>query len=151
MRTILTVLVFAVVVCGCTSVNRAATTRLRWSDGKRKFEWTSPKDYTVGRMTVDPETGRFLVTDLSAQVDQAAVQAAVEARKADASATAAIVTGALGLAENALRSRAGLPPTIKPNGQPKDDPSTPVPVIPEGFQLVPIPPYPPIPPIPPKP
>lgn len=145
MKAILKVLALVVlgISMGCTSVNRAATTKMRWSDGKRTFEWTSPKDYTVGKMTVDPETGRFLVTDLSAQVDQAAVQAAAEARKADSAATAAIVTGALGLAQDALRSRAGIPPATKPNGQPKDDPSTPVAVIPEGFQLVPIPTNPP--------
>lgn len=136
MRNIVILLGFVVLAFGCTSVNRAATTKMRWSDGKRTFEWTSPKDYTVGKMTVDPETGRFLVTDLSAQVDQAAVQAAAEARKADSAAVASIVNGALGLAQDALRARAGTP-AVKPNGQPKDDPSAPVAVIPDGFQLVP--------------
>lgn len=140
MKPIIAILACWVMSCGCTSVNRAATTKLKWSDGTRTFEWTSPKDYTVGRLTVDPETGRFLVTDLSAQVDQAAVQAAAEARKADSAAVASIVNGALGLAQDALRARAGMPPAVKPNGQPKDDPSAPVAVIPEGFQLVPIPP-----------
>lgn len=80
-------------------MNRNSITTMKWTDGTRSFMWTSPKDYTVGRVHFDTETGIFVVSNLSAQVDQAAVQAAVAARAADS----AVVVEALKLAAEALK------------------------------------------------
>ena len=96
---------------GCTSVSKSSTTRMRWSDGTHSFSYSSPKDQTIGSLTIDPKTGAVTVSNLSSQVDQAAVAAARDARIADAQATSAIVSGALGLAQDAMRARAGLPPS----------------------------------------
>jgi hypothetical protein len=88
-----------VVMTGCTSVNRAASTKMVWTDGTKRFEWSSPKDFTAGKIHFDTTTGVFVVSNLSAQVDQAAVQAARDARVADA----AVATEALRLAAEALK------------------------------------------------
>ena len=63
--------------------------------------WTSPKDYTVGFISLDPQTGVFVVSNLSAQVDQAAVQAARDARLADVSAVNAAIALATEVAKRA--------------------------------------------------
>lgn len=101
MRTAALLLVLLAV--GCTSLPKSSQTRMSWTDGQRKFEWISPKDYTVGSLTLDPSTGTFAVSNLSAQVDQAAVQAARDARIADSQATASAMNRAFGIAEAALK------------------------------------------------
>lgn len=68
---------------GCTSVTKSTVTTMRWTDGKRIFVYTSPKDTTVARVHFDTQTGVFVISNLATQVDQAAVQAATAARAND--------------------------------------------------------------------
>ena len=84
---------------GCTSVNRNTITEMRWSDGKRTFSYSSPKDTTVARVHFDTITGVFVISNLATQVDQVAVQAAVQARANDS----LIISEALKLATEAVK------------------------------------------------
>lgn len=81
----------------CTSVPRSALTKITWTFGTNTFSYVSPKDLTLHKMTIDPKTGVVTIEGISAQVDQAAVQAASAARIADS----AVVVQALDLAKQA--------------------------------------------------
>ena len=85
------------VTTACTSVSKATLTRITWSSGTNTFSYVSPKDLTLKKLTIDPATGVMTIEGISAQVDQAAVQAVSAARIADA----AVVTQALDLAKQA--------------------------------------------------
>lgn len=148
MKYVIPIIALCLVGLGCTSVSRSSTTRMRWTDGTRSFTYQSPKDQTIGSLTIDPKTGAVTVSNLSSQVDQAAVAAARDARIADSQASASIVTGALGLAQDAIRSRAGLPlstptpdvatPQAAKQGPPKaipDDPSVTHFLLPDGTEI----------------
>lgn len=84
---------------GCTSVTRSTVTTMRWTDGKRIFVYSSPKDTTVARVHFDTITGVFVISNLATQVDQAAVQAAAQARSNDS----LVVVEALKLAAEAVK------------------------------------------------
>jgi hypothetical protein len=97
MRT--TLALVALISAGCTSVTRSTVTTMRWTDGKRIFVYSSPKDTTVSRVHFDTTTGVFVISNLSTQVDQAAVQAAAASRANDA----IVVQEALKLATEAVK------------------------------------------------
>jgi hypothetical protein len=90
---------------GCTSVNRAASTTISWKDGA--FSYTSSKDLTLKKLSIDPKTGIVTLEDVTAQVDQAAVNAAAAARISDAQ----ILIQALDLAKQAgaIAAKAAIP------------------------------------------
>jgi hypothetical protein len=84
---------------GCTSVTKSIVTEIHWTDGKRTFSYTSPKDTTVSRVHFDTVTGVFILSNLSTQVDQGIVQAAATARANDS----LVLLEALKLAAEAAR------------------------------------------------
>ena len=89
----------SLVPIGCTSVNKASQTIIQWRGGTNTFAYTSSKDLTLKKLTIDPNTGVITIEGISAQVDQAAVQAAQAARANDS----LVVLEALKLAADAAK------------------------------------------------
>lgn len=91
---------------GCTSMKSASQTKMKYHDNTMSWEWTSPKDVKVDKLTIDPVTKVVTLEKLDAQVDAVAVTAAMQARLADTAAVKEATIKALEAAIIALKAAA---------------------------------------------
>ncbi len=111
MRT--SIIFLVAVLCGCSS-SRDDRSRLDWTDGAKRLRWSSTKDYAAGLIELDPVTGRLTISNLSAQVDQGAVQAARDKHKADADSASAMFSRAASMLETGAKAYMREPTSAQP-------------------------------------